>query len=308
MPGIFIMAIVTTVFSAGLIGGFIYWRTRKGEYLAVTAAILVNIPIYWIAFYLVRLPFHGWFATVMNAESGLFVFLTTFYAPLTEEPAKWVLLLLPWFRKKITDKNFVRIAMAIGLGFGLGEMWMIAERVFASPDFVNYPWYYYMGFLNERFMVCIAHGAFAAIMLKYMRKNIAVGMLAAMGLHYAANFPIYLSWVDPLNFGKTTWIVILSLYIYLFIIAMVLMLTRFAVGSFKFGRWVYGTDVCPDCGKEYDKPVFLAVNLMWKRYERCPHCGKWHMMRGYGKKVMKDGEEGAVEPDNVSGETKRRAV
>ncbi len=289
MPGIFIIAVVTTLFSAGLIGGFVYWRARKGEYAAVTTAILFYVPMYWVAFYLVRLPFHGWFETAMDPESGVFVFLTMFYAPLTEEPAKWVLLLLPWFRKQITDKNFVRIAMAIGLGFGIGEIWMIAERVFTSPGFVDYPWYDYLGFLNERFIVCIAHGAFAAVMLKYMRRNIAVGMLGAMALHYAANFPIYLAWIDIFNFGKTAWAIILSIYLLVFAVGILLMLTRFAIGSFKLGRWLYGTDVCPDCGKEYDKPVFLAVNLMWKRYERCPHCGEWHMMRAYGKKVTKDG-------------------
>lgn len=73
---------------------------------------------------------------------------------------------------------------------------------------------------------------------------------------------------------------------------MILMLARFAVGAFKVGRWVYGTDVCPDWGKEYDKPIYLAANLITKRYERCPHCGKWHMMRAYGKKIMKDCGEG----------------
>jgi DNA-directed RNA polymerase subunit RPC12/RpoP len=304
MPGIFITAIVTTALSAGLIGGFVYWRARKSEYAAVTTAILFYVPIYWVAFYLVRLSFHGWFETVMDSESGWFVFLTTFYAPLTEEPAKWVLLLLPWFRKQITEKNFVRIAMAMGLGFGLGEIWMIAERVFASPGFVDYPWYYYVGFLNERFLVCIVHGAFVAVMLKYMRKNIAVGMLGAVALHYFANFPIYLAWIDLFNLGKTTWTIVLVIYFYAFVVAMLLMLTRFAIGSFRFGRFLYGTDVCPDCGKEYDKPVFLAANLMWKRYERCPHCGKWHMMRAYGKKVIKNGEEAPGKNDNLSGEAK----
>jgi DNA-directed RNA polymerase subunit RPC12/RpoP len=82
---------------------------------------------------------------------------------------------------------------------------------------------------------------------------------------------------------------------------MVLMLTRFAIGSFKFGRWVYGTDVCPDCGKEYDKPVFLAANLITKRYERYPHCGKWYMMKAYGKKVMKNGEVSEDKDDMLEG-------
>jgi len=37
----------------------------------------------------------------------------------------------------------------------------------------------------------------------------------------------------------------------------------------------YSRRVCPECGSGYDAPLF-ALNFGRTRYERCPHCRRWH--------------------------------
>ncbi|MFN8539856.1 MAG: hypothetical protein U0232_20545 [Thermomicrobiales bacterium] len=80
--------------------------------------------------------------------------------PLTEEPAKLWPLLIPAFARRITRENAVRCAVALGLGFGIGEIGFIAQLIYADGDFNALPWYNFSGFINERFMVCLIHGGF----------------------------------------------------------------------------------------------------------------------------------------------------
>jgi hypothetical protein len=60
---------------------------------------------------------------VLGADSRAFAVFDTCFAPLTEEPAKLWLLLVPAFVGRLRKENAPGVAMAIGLGFGLGEAW-----------------------------------------------------------------------------------------------------------------------------------------------------------------------------------------
>lgn len=65
------------------------------------------------------------------------------------------------------------------------------------------------------------------------------------------------------------------IYVTLFTLAMFLFVNRLASGRIEAG--ILGEATCPDCGKVYPRP-FFAANLLTRRYERCPHCRKFHLV------------------------------
>jgi hypothetical protein len=68
-----------------------------------------------------------------------------------------------FFFRRINSSNLGRIAIAIGLGFGIGEAWNIAALISQLPEFMKDPWYMLFGFISERMLVCIGHAAFVAV-------------------------------------------------------------------------------------------------------------------------------------------------
>jgi hypothetical protein len=119
------------------------------------------------------------------------------YAPLTEEPAKLWPLLLPAFRRSIARGNAVRAAMALGLGFALGEMGFVASLVARQPEMLRLPFYQFSGFFFERLATCILHGGFTATALCRLpalgrngNAGFAMGLAAAFALHLLGNAPI----------------------------------------------------------------------------------------------------------------------
>jgi hypothetical protein len=277
MRGIYIAACITTV-AAVAIFGTIAWRMKKradGRWLLL--ACLMVLPMQPLAFYLVRVPLDGWLGGLLGKGSGLYQFLTTFYAPLTEEPAKLVPLLVPAIFRDVRRENFVRYAVAIGLGFGIGELWFIAERVSHDPQLGNLPFYYYGGFFGERLSVCVLHAAFVAVSLRQLRDRFPLGLAGAMALHYFGNFPIFLMVKNAFGWSTGAWRVIVTVWLQLYLLGGILLLAYFSLGKFEPGRVFFGRSRCPGCGAVYSRP-FFGLNLGLKRYERCPHCRKWHMI------------------------------
>lgn len=283
MHQIYIASAVTTIFTFLLAGAFIRWRSRHEDREFLLKLMLMELPMAFIAFYLIRMPvIDGLFRFVFGHDQGVYMFMKNFYAPLTEEPAKIFPLVFPFVRKKITKENFAAAAMALGLGFGLGEIWFVG-RFIAESTMPAYPWYQYTGFMNERFMVCIIHGGMTAFVLSRPKGFLLLGLLGGMLLHFAGNFPIYLSAIDYGALGKETWQVILQAWIALFFVGIILLLVRFSIGSLKVGKFFYGNSVCPECGLEYSAPL-IAVNWVTRRYERCPGCKKWHWVKTWKRK------------------------
>ena len=121
MHGIYVAAILTTALALGIFGTLI-WRLKlpaNGRLLFL--AFLIALPLQPAAFYFVRVPLDHWLTGLVGSKSMTLQWLVTFYAPLTEELAKLVPLLIPAIRRDIRPENFGRYALAIGLAFAIGE-------------------------------------------------------------------------------------------------------------------------------------------------------------------------------------------
>lgn len=97
-----------------------------------------------------------------------------------------------------------------------------------------------------------------------------------MTAHYFGNFPIFLMSWDVGDLGKEAWAVLLQLWIIVYFIAAVALLSYFSYGKMSPGRLIYGRRECPECHAEHDAPLLYALNFGMTRYERCPHCRRWH--------------------------------
>jgi len=283
MPQIYIMAFITTILTVLLAGGLLKWKADKTDHGFLLTLMLIELPMAFAAYYLIRIPLvDELFKFLLQGHPSVYGFTKLFYAPLTEEPAKLLPLLIPFLRNKITKDNFVWAAMTLGLGFGIGEIWLVAGFISSAPQFAGLPWYMFTGFLNERFMVCIIHGGFTAFALWRLGNKFILGVLGAMVMHFLGNFPIYLSAIGFGGFSKTTYQIILQLYIVIFFLGIIAMLAKFKYRKVSLGRFLLGRSICPECSAEYEAPVF-GFNCITKRYEKCPNCNKWHWVKRFDK-------------------------
>ena len=292
MKGIYPAALITTVIALSVYGTIIWKMKSPVEKRWLWLAFLLVLPLQPLAFYLVRVPLNGLLVAKLGGSSRLYEWLTLCYAPLTEEPAKLLPLLVPFILRDIRRNNFVRYALAIGLGFGIGEIWFIAARIANLPQFASTPFWQFTGFLNERLMVCLLHGAFVSVALWRLRNKFLLGVLGAMLLHFFGNFPIYLMQKNLFGLGKTVWSLIVNGWVGLYFLGGIALLSYFVYGKVAFGRFVFGQTRCPECGTIYDSSL-LALNLGTKRYERCPGCKRWHLI-GIENKVTKEEIAGAT--------------
>ncbi len=274
--GIVIAAIITTVLAIVVVGLLIRKLSRREDRSVLLLAFFFALPAQPIAFYFFRVPLHE-FLTGWLGAGILLTAISLFYAPLLEEPAKWLALGVPSIRKALKPENAVAIALAVGLGFGVGELWFIAERLARSPQFAGLPFYYFGGFLTERLMVCFLQGAFIALFFKRYAEGQSVWPAALLGiaLHFFLNFPIYLASVNLLGLGQHAWGFILVMHVALFTLAMFVFVNQLAGGEVEAS--LLGDATCPGCGKVYPRS-FLALNLLTRRFERCPHCREFHFV------------------------------
>jgi hypothetical protein len=283
MPGIYTAAIITTVLALLILGRILLRKAPREELPVLAAVMMLVLPMNPLVFNFIRLPLDGFMKSWFFTNPDLYGFLTTLYAPLTEEPAKLWVLLIPWVYSRINKDNFWRFALAIGLGFGIGEMWLIAAMIAKDPALSVYKWYELSGYMGERLMVCVLHAALTSLSLFMLRRNFMLGFLGSMFMHWMANFPIYLSHIDFMRLGNAFWQQALGIWILLYFAAALLMFVMLArkTTSVKAAvRSIYGKAKCPGCGFIYNRP-FLALNLLTRRYERCPGCGKFHLTKDY---------------------------
>lgn len=283
MHQIYITSVITTLITIALIGGFIKWRSDKSDFRLLLMLFMLELPMSIFTYYIIRMYLlDNGVNYLIGSHINLYGFAKNFYAPLTEELAKLSPLLIPALRRKITKDNFVWYALALGLGFGVGEIWLVAGFVASSPAFVNIPWYQFTGFINERFMVCLIHGVFTSVALWRFRNKFILGILGAMTLHFLGNFPIYLSYINIPAFGKGTWQVVLGLWMVFYFIAMIALMAYLKSGKFQIIRMINGKSVCPECKAVYSGSI-LGLNWFTSRYEKCPDCKKWHWVKEWVK-------------------------
>src|SRR5689334_2406679 len=165
MHGIYLTAVLTTAAAVAIFGTLIHKLALPANERRLWVAAALALPLCPLAFFLVRMPLEHWLVAQLGANSVAYKCLLTFYAPLTEEPAKLIPLLIPAIRRDLDARNFVRYALAIGVGFAIGEMWFLADRIARMPTLATLPFYQFGGYVSERLMVCVFHSAFLAVAL-----------------------------------------------------------------------------------------------------------------------------------------------
>jgi hypothetical protein len=284
MQGIYLAAILTTGIAAAIFAPLIHRLTMPANERLVWLAAVVALPLQPLAFYLVRVPLDHWLVAQLGSTSLTYQWLTSFYAPLTEEPAKLVPLLIPAIYRDIRTTNFVRYALAIGVGFAIGEMWFIADRVAHVPAYAGLPFYQFGGYLGERLMVCLFHGAFVSVALWRLRRQFALGFAGAATLHWLGNFPLLLMAWNVGGLGKTFWTIVIQVWLLFYVFGALALLSYFTFGRVVPGRMIFGRRQCPECHHDYDAP-FFGLNFGPTRYERCPHCRHWHWTKAFSDKT-----------------------
>jgi hypothetical protein len=118
----------------------------------------------------------------------------------------------------------VTVALAVGLGFAIGEIWFLAHALVSRPGYPDLPAWMFGGFVIERLEVCFLHGAFVALPFANLARGRSfwLGGLAGMVLHFLLNFPIYLAQRDVFGLGQA-WIPVLQLWVLGFVVACAVM-------------------------------------------------------------------------------------
>ena len=278
MSGIVIAALVTAA-AATLVWGFVILRrAEQADRSLLVLCFLLQLPISVAAFRLVRVPLDGVLHALLG-DSAVYHWGRLLYAPITEEPAKLWPLLIPWIAARVSRANAAHVAAALGLGFGVGEIGLIADFIRGNPQMAAHVWYEYTGFIGERFMVCLIHGLLTAMTIlgwKCWRIGFVGGLALGMILHFALNFSIVLAqagWFgrDPVIAGS-----LLSLWNILYFLAAVmvlLILDKRIAGVPSPTQPV----TCPKCGQTFARSL-IPLNMGVGRLERCPHCRRWSVI------------------------------
>lgn len=58
----------------------------------------------------------------------------------------------------------------------------------------------------------------------------------------------------------------------------------------------FGGTICPKCGKPFARHIW-GLNLVTGKYDRCPHCGKWSLVRALHPDVLKAAVEAMQEAE-----------
>lgn len=292
MHPIYLTATFTWLLALG-IGGVLLWQATpphcRRPVIGVWAGALLMSPG---AYYLIRVPFlvqplTPWLNSLTAQGGWQLVFADVVrlsLAPLTEEPAK----LLPWLialalgqRLQPCRRLVVPLAFALGLGFAMGEMWLVAQLIAAAddPQFRGLPWYAFGGYLNERLETCLTHSLFVLPTVWFARQGVwraGLGLTVGMILHFLGNAPIVLMRRDVGQLGPAVWSILIQFWVLGFTLAGAVALIGLYLGPKMLRRVLRGRMICPECGQEYRQSILLGLNCGRWRYEPCGVCRKWH--------------------------------
>jgi hypothetical protein len=135
---------------------------------------------------------------------------------------------VPTLRRALAPANAVPLALAIGLGFGIGEIWFLAHAIVVQPNYPDLPFWMFYGFVIERLEVCLLHGAFVALPIVRLAQGRSFwpGALAGVALHFVTNAPIYPAQLDLFGLGAPAWKLLLTAWVAALTAAAALMLWR----------------------------------------------------------------------------------
>lgn len=212
--GLFVAAAITT---ALVLCGFAILLRRSDDWRPMALAFAIALPLQPLMIYLVRLPIDGLLRNTFGI-AGVVTIISLFYAPLTEEPAKWLTVAMPKVRQAIV-KDPIFLALAVGAGFGIGEIWFLAHALIKSPGYPDLPFWMFGGFVLERLEVCFLHGALLIPPFYALAsgRSFLLGGLAGMVLHFLLNVPIYFASINVFGLGEN-WKPLLLLWALLFVV------------------------------------------------------------------------------------------
>jgi len=290
---IFIMAAVTSVVALAIWGGLL-WQIcpRDDRRFWILLLLVFGFCMSPAAYYGVRKPLLlGPLDPILKQpewDIGRWPIardvIRVAYAPLTEEPAKlapWLLLLAMGLPLWPTRRMIAPLALAAGLGFAVGEIWLVAGFVAQAndPKLADLPWYAFGGFLSERLMTCISHALFALPTVILSRRGWkwgSFGMATGMIMHGISNAPITLMHRGTFGWTQGTWAVVIQLWLALWTVAGLAALLGAYAGRKMLRRLWAHKMICPECGAIYRQPIILGLNFGMSRYEPCGVCHKWH--------------------------------
>lgn len=222
--GLLIAAGFTTALALGALA---YLLFKSESWRAAALAFAIALPMSPLAYYAVRMPIDGALKAAFGTATWLLV-VAMLYAPLTEEPAKWLAAAVPMVRRAIHSQP-VTMALAVGLGFGIGEIWFLAHAIVSQPSYPDLPPWMFNPFVIERLEVSFLHGAFVALPFTAFARggSFLLGGLAGMVLHFFLNFPILLAQLNVLGLGSA-WASVLQLWVLGFVVACAVMTWRLA--------------------------------------------------------------------------------
>ncbi len=215
--------------------GYLIWRASAPEdRRMLLLAMLIALPLQPLAYYLVRVPVDFALAKGLGQGAGLTA-LRLLYAPLIEEPAKWLVIFIPFIADRVRPGNAVALALAVGLGFGLGEIAFLAHSFARNPAIAALPFYSFAPFFLERMAVCFIHGGFIALAFRLFaeERSFIAGGIIGIVLHFALNFPIFLAQIDLFGIGAARWGSLLSAWLLLMIVGLLVLVWRIGGEEFR---------------------------------------------------------------------------
>jgi hypothetical protein len=212
------LSIAASITTALALCGFAVLLRYSDNRRALALAFLVALPLQPFMIYAVRLPIDGLLRSSFGVAAGWIAIVSLFYAPLTEEPAKWLTALVPSVRRAIADDP-IGVALATGAGFGIGEIWFLAHALINSPSYPDLPFWMFGGFIVERLEVCFLHGVLLIPPFYALAagRSFLLGGAVGMAMHFMLNFPIYLASINLFGLGAT-WKPLLLLWVLLFVV------------------------------------------------------------------------------------------
>jgi len=275
LPGIVVAALLTLTLALGVAGWVLFKRLRLPDRAFAALGVLGGAGAFFGAFYLLRLSLDQGLQSLLRGYPAWLRFGATFYAPLTEEAAKWVLLIPFLLLGKIKREHQAAWAICLGFGFGMGEIVFLAQRIAADPSTLTLPWYQSSGFIIERLMVCVIHSALVLLAVDALCSRKLWRLLLPLVIHWLLNFPIYLSTRVPLDAAGIVCGQLLWMWSSLFFVGALIYLGQRLLTPSERIAALLGKAVCPECHTLYVRP-WRGMNRIGKRYERCPQCKHYH--------------------------------
>lgn len=206
--GIYIAAGIATIISLVALGSYLYWGIRKERKFFLFVGL--SLPFSFIVNQFVKEPIGVFLQELFHLTGDWrnspwwFLVILLFLSPFTEEAIKLFPVLVTPMKKRLRIySDAFGVGFALGLGFGIGEIWYIAWSIFKeNPQMASLPFYKFSPFISERLLVCFIHGILTLIVVTGIFlgiKKAVIYYLGAVLLHAGVNVGamIYQIWILP---------------------------------------------------------------------------------------------------------------